>query len=155
MLQRGRLPGGNRVDEWTQRGTGVCRRTQGRRVVAVGLTPWKVTGPHFLGLWPSWQTPRPYSQKFQRPMRLSRVMCFDCKELPVRTQCCPARLEVEIPFDLMAADNLGHSGPPVGTSCRALVRSQRVCGQSHRCRREPPRLVRGVATPGTAINDEF
>ena len=57
-------------------------------VVAVGFDPMESTGPHSLDLWPSWPTPRPGSQKFQRPMRMSRVMCFDCKEFLVRTQCC-------------------------------------------------------------------
>ena len=43
----------------------------------------ETVGLHSLDLWPSWPTPRPGSQKFQRPMAYLRqlwVMCFDCKE---------------------------------------------------------------------------
>ena len=90
------------------------------------LTRWRATGPHFLGLWPSWPTPRLGSRKSQKPMRLSPVMCFDCKGFPVRTQCCRGLAwRLRFLLILMGEDNLGPFGPQVGMSCKALVSGQR------------------------------
>ena len=65
----------------------------GRRVVAVGFDPMESNWPALPGFVAFLANTASGSQKFQRPMRMSRVMCFDCKEFLVRTQCCRARLE--------------------------------------------------------------
>ena len=59
----------------------------GRRVVAVGFDPMESNWPALPGFVAFLANTASGSQKFQRPMRLSRVMCFGCKGLPEQTQC--------------------------------------------------------------------
>ena len=90
------------------------------------LIPCKATGQRCQDLWLFFQTQRVGSRQFQRPMRLSPVMCFDCKELLVRRQCCQGPAwRLRFPLILMAEDNLDRFRPPVGMCCKALISGQR------------------------------